>query len=400
MNIRYDGRRMGMSQHNVSDYSLDALMLDVEAVVDRLGLQRFALWAAGTSGPVALAYAARHPERVSHLILWHSWARAPDVFGSPQIRAVLELADKDWQLFTETFAHLALGWSAGDPARRVAAAMRESVSQEEFQAAIAAAREFDATAFLPQVKAPTLVLHRRQVLVLEMDVARSLASGMADARLAVLEGTSAGYALDDSQAVVDAVNEFLGEGEEPAAAARVEPPEASAFRTVLFTDVEGSTALTDRLGDAEARDLLREHERITRDALKGHGGSEVKTMGDGFMASFSSATKALECAIAIQRAFSERNELAEEPIKVRIGLNAGEPIAEDDPGGRGDLFGTAVNMAARIAAKAEAGEILASNVVRELVAGKEFLFNDRGDTELRGFEDPVRVYEVRWREDD
>jgi len=121
-------------------------------------------------------------------------------------------------------------------------------------------------------------------------------------------------------------------------------------------------------------------------------------MGDGFMASFSSATKALECAIAMQKAFAGHNESSEEPIKVRIGLNAGEPIAEDDPGGRGDLFGTAVNMAARIASKAEGGEILASNVVRELVAGKEFLFSDRGDTELRGFEEAIRVFEVRWRE--
>jgi len=123
----------------------------------------------------------------------------------------------------------------------------------------------------------------------------------------------------------------------------------------------------------------------------------VKTMGDGFMASFGSATKALECSISLQQAFAQRNDSAQEPIKVRIGLNAGEPIAEDDPSGRGDLFGTAVNMAARIASKAEAGEILVADVVRQLVAGKEFLFNDRGDTELRGFEDPVRVYEVRWQ---
>ncbi len=119
-------------------------------------------------------------------------------------------------------------------------------------------------------------------------------------------------------------------------------------------------------------------------------------MGDGFMASFSSATRALECAIAMQRAFAEHNESAPEPIRVRIGLNAGEPIAEDDPGGRGDLFGTAVNMAARIAEKAEGGEILVADVVRQLVAGKEFLFNDRGETELRGFEDAVRLYEVSW----
>ena len=147
------------------------------------------------------------------------------------------------------------------------------------------------------------------------------------------------------------------------------------------------------MGDSAARNVLREPERITREALNAHGGSEVKTIGDGFMASFSSATRALACAIAIQRAFADSD------IRVRIGLNAGEPIAEDDPGGRSDLYGTAVIVAARIAAQAQGGEVLVSDVVRQLVAGKGFLFNDRGDHALKGFEDPVRVFEVRWRED-
>ena len=120
-------------------------------------------------------------------------------------------------------------------------------------------------------------------------------------------------------------------------------------------------------------------------------------MGDGFMASFSSATKALECGIALQRAFAQYNESASEPIKVRVGLNAGEPIAEDDPDGRGDLFGTAVNLAARICSRAEGGEVLASEAVRQIVAGKGFLFSDLGESEMRGFEDPVRVYAVRWQ---
>ena len=124
------------------------------------------------------------------------------------------------------------------------------------------------------------------------------------------------------------------------------------------------------------------------------GGSEVKTMGDGFMASFSSATKALECAIAMQRAFTQHNESADEPILVRVGQNAGEPIAEDE-----DLFGTAVIEAARITASAKGGEILVADVVRQLTKGKDFLFADRGKTSLRGFEDPVRLYEVRWREE-
>ena len=117
-------------------------------------------------------------------------------------------------------------------------------------------------------------------------------------------------------------------------------------------------------------------------------------MGDGFMTSFSSSTRALDCAIAMQRAFADHNESAEEPILVRIGLNAGEPIAEDD-----DLYGTAVNLAARIAAHAKGGEILASEAVRQIVAGKKFPFSDRGETTLRGFEDRVHIYQVSWGEE-
>ncbi len=250
--------------------------------------------------------------------------------------------------------------------------------------------EFDVTALLPQVRLPTLVLHRRQVPFPDVALARDLASRMPNSHLAVLEGTILSPWLGDMEAAASAIDEFVGEVEEAAQ----EPPEAGHVHTILFTDVEGSTALTQRLGDAKARDLLREHERMVREALKAHGGSEVKTMGDGFMASFSSATKALECAIAMQRAFAEHNESAEEPILVRVGLNAGEPIAEDE-----DLFGTAVNLAARICAQAEAGQILAPIVVRELAAGKQFMFADLGETELRGFEDPVRLYELRWQEE-
>jgi class 3 adenylate cyclase len=190
--------------------------------------------------------------------------------------------------------------------------------------------------------------------------------------------------------MMKAIEEFLGEGEEARAARGAPSREPGGLVTILFTDVEGSTALTERLGDAKAREVLRNHERIVREALRAHGGAEVKALGDGFMASFSSATRALECAIAMQRAFAAHSESAGEPIRVRIGLNAGEPIAEE-----ADLFGTAVNMAARIAAQAAGGEILAANVVRELAAGKGFLFADRGSVALRGFEDPVRLYELR-----
>jgi len=396
--IRYDGRGSGLSERDVADYSLDARVVELEAVADRLGLDRFALFGAVTWGPVAIAYAARHPERVSHLILWDSYARASDWSRSPLVQAIRALMDKDWETYTEMAAHSVLGWSAGEAARRYAALIRESITPETLRTVRSAQDEVDVTALLPQVRSPTLVLHPRQSPVPDVNVARGLASRIPDARLALLEGTAGAPYLGDTEAVLAAIDEFLGEGEEATAEAE---PAAGAFRTVLFTDVEGSTALTQRLGDAKAREVLRAHERIVREALKAHGGSEVKTMGDGFMASFSSATRALECAIAMQRAFADWNAARPEPvegraeeIRVRIGLNAGEPIAEEE-----DLFGTAVILAARIAAKAEGGEIVASDVVRQLVAGKGFLFSDRGDVALRGFEDPVRLFEVRWREE-
>jgi class 3 adenylate cyclase len=390
--VRYDGRGSGLSEREVTDFSLEAHLLDLEAVVDRLGLERFALMGGFTVGPVAITYAARHVERMSHLVLWCCWARAADVYRSPLAQSIVALRGKDWETYTETVAHSLLGWSEGEPARRFAELMRESITQEVARAALGAAMQFDVTALLPEVKVPTLIVHRRQVPWPDVAVARGLASRIPDARLALLEGESLVPFLGDMDAVLAAIDEFLDEGEE--AAAEAEAPEAGAFRTVLFTDVEGSTALTQRLGDAKAREVLREHERIVREALNAHGGSEVKTMGDGFMASFTSATKALECAIAMQRAFAEHNESTAESILVRVGLNAGEPIAEDD-----DLFGTAVNRAARITAAARGGEILVANVVRELAEGKDFLFADRGEANLKGFDEPVRLFQVRWEKE-
>jgi class 3 adenylate cyclase/pimeloyl-ACP methyl ester carboxylesterase len=398
--VRYDPRGCGLSERDAEDFSLDALTSDLECVVDALDLEKFALFAYFSSGPVAVNYVVRHPERVSHLILWCSYARGSDYTGSRPVEATRLLLDSDWEIYTETAAHVLLGWAQGEEARRLAEYMREAVEPETARALFTAIEGFDVTPLLSQIRCPTLVLHRRQVPWATDRVPKEIAAGVPGASLVLLDGTSPVPGLGNMNAVLGAIGEFLGcEFEQP-------EPEAAPVHTILFTDVEGSTALTERLGDASAREVMREHERITRDALRAHGGSEVKTMGDGFMASFGSATKALECAIAIQKAFAEptsslpaRPEVSKEravdgaPIRVRCGLNAGEPIAEDD-----DLFGTAVIVAARIAAQAQGGEILVSDVVRQLVAGKGFLFNDRGEHALKGFEDPVRMFEVSWRE--
>jgi class 3 adenylate cyclase len=406
--VWYDCRGTGLSQREVADYSLDAMVMDLDTVANRLEVERFVLLGRYFAATVAISYAAHHRDRVSHLVLWSPYVQASDFTQWPQAQALLKVLDTDWELFTETLAHSAMHWSGGEAAHRAAALIREGVTHAGYKAWIDALPTFDVSDVLSQITAPTLVLQPRASVIPRMNVAMNLASRIPNARLAVLEGTSA-LRTWATRTVAAAIDEFLSEGVEPAVAV---PPEAGAFRTILFTDVEGSTALTQRLGDTKAREVLRGHERIVREALKAHGGSEVKTMGDGFMASFGSATRALECAIAMQRAFAEWNAAAvarpstgsgraeeagpgrAEVIRVRIGLNAGEPIAEE-----GDLFGTAVILASRIGAKAAGGEILASDVVRQLVAGKGFLFSDRGETALRGFEDPVRLFEVRWRKE-
>jgi class 3 adenylate cyclase len=185
------------------------------------------------------------------------------------------------------------------------------------------------------------------------------------------------------------VVEFLGRLREPRVG---EPWVATAFRTILFTDIEGSTALTQRLGDARALAVMRAHDAIVREALQEGGGSEVDHAGDGIMASFTSVVRAIGCAIAIQRKMAAHNETAEVPFRVRIGLSAGEPVTESDR-----LFGAAIQLAARTCACADGNQIFASNVVRELCIGKGFVFEDRGSVPLKGFDQPMQLFEVSWQ---
>jgi class 3 adenylate cyclase len=173
------------------------------------------------------------------------------------------------------------------------------------------------------------------------------------------------------------VARFLGRTDDPATSGR---EAESAFRIILFTDLEGSTAMVQRLCD---------------DALAAHGGREVKHTGDGIMASFASVRSALACATAVQRGFAEHaRERPDEPMRVRIGMSAGEPVAEGD-----DLFGAAVQLAARLCALAEPGAVMVSAVLRDLSIGKGFAFGETVRPGLKGFPAPVEACELRWAED-
>jgi class 3 adenylate cyclase len=313
------------------------------------------------------------------------------------------MAHEEWEDYTNTMAAANVGYDQPELIQTLAQRMREAMSPAAVQAFFEALGAIDVRPSLPMLKLPTLVMFREGLAMqaLTLEDAQAVASAIPSAELVT---TTVAPGESWSQADTDAIERFLGiEPEVGATPAPAEPPPArprqvsAGLQTILFTDIEANTELLQRVGDAAWRDILRNHERITRGLLAEHGGTEIKTIGDAFMTAFNSASAALECAIALQQAFASHNlkpqsEVPHE-LRIRIGINAGEPIAEDD-----DLFGTAVTTASRIQSLAKGGEILVSDVVRQLVAGKGFMFDDRGETVLRGFDDPVRIFAVRVEE--
>jgi class 3 adenylate cyclase len=191
---------------------------------------------------------------------------------------------------------------------------------------------------------------------------------------------------------LSAVEAFLGRVSDPAPTGpKAEPAYDAALRAIMFTDIVDSTAMTARLGDARAVEMVRAHDALVRRALKEKRGREVKHMGDGIMAAFDDAAAAIECARAIQQAFEAFNLASREKLRVRIGVDAGEPIEDSN-----DLFGSTVQMAARLCQTAEPEGILVSRTVHDLVAA-QFDLSEREPRMLKGFAEPVTPYTVAWR---
>ncbi len=196
-----------------------------------------------------------------------------------------------------------------------------------------------------------------------------------------------GYVANEMIEVdLSAVEAFLGRIHDPPSAKTL-PIDDSAFRAIMFTDMVGSTEMTAKLGDAMAVEVLRAHDAIIRRSLEHYRGSEIKHLGDGIMASFDDAPSSVACAIKIQQELASYNENSGTPIRVRIGIHAGEPVEESN-----DLFGTAVQIAARICDVAQAGTILVSREVKEACSGANLAFAPTGSESLKGFSEPVQLF--------
>jgi class 3 adenylate cyclase len=380
--IMFDKRGTGLSDRSEQLPDIDRRMLDIEAVMAAAGSSEAAFFAISEGGPMALLFAAAHPERTRALVLWGTYARvtrdAEYPIGLPP--GTLEQAAEHLEPTWGTGVGLG-SWApsvAHDPAERemFARVQRMGASPGAAMALMTSYMSIDVRAALPLVRVPTLVMHRSGDRMIPAELGRYLADHIAGARWALMDGTDHFWWTQDEDVVLDEVEQFLtGTTSAP------EPDRVLA--TVLFTDIVDSTGVATRLGDREWRRLLDRHDSMAAAHVERHRGRVVKTTGDGVLATFDGPARAVRCARAIT---SDASRLG---LAVRAGAHTGEVELRGE-----DVAGVAVHLAQRVSSLAEPGEVLVSRTLVDLVVGSGLDFTDRGEHELRGAPGSWRIFAV------
>lgn len=378
----FDKRGQGLSDRPGRPPTLEESMDDLKAVIEAAGFERPVLFAVSEGGPMSLLYAATYPSRVSSLVLLGTFARMlktadfPPGIEAEQLDRWGEIVRRDWggPVGLAVWAPSRVGDREFE--RWWARLLRQGTSPAGAIALMDLYREMDVRGILPALDVPTLVLHRAGDRMVPAAQGRYLAESIAGARYVELPGEDHLPFASDLDALLEEVEEFLVGSRGAAESER-------ALATILFTDIVGSTEKAAELGDSGWRQLLERHDAAVRRQLTLHRGREVKTMGDGFLATFDGPARAIRCASAL------REEVAGLGIEVRAGIHTGEVELIGD-----DVGGMAVNIGARIGALAEGGEVLVSSTVRELVVGSGLEFADRGVQTLKGAPGEWRLFAI------
>jgi class 3 adenylate cyclase len=384
--VLFDWRGLGASGPAPSGFSLEAFVSDLESVVKAVSADQVDLVGQAALAHVAIEYAARHPKGVRRLALamFSAGGNSPRVDGR---FADLHVHVEKWPLFAELYSLAAYGWTDIELARVSRARLESRFDSGLWIELMSALESIDSTARGPELSMP-LSIHLVEGITTAADVAgaRRLVATAADGRVQMHPAVSSEItSRADGPAVLAGAAAFLREG--------LSVPGAGQHnvQTVLFTDLAGSTDMYSRLGDEAARAIVGAHDSAFRRAIAEFDGREVKHTGDGIMASFDSPVDAVRCALAVRHEIEVYNDTHDaEGIHVRFGLNSGEPMV--DP--TADLFGLSVTLASRIANWGEPGRVLVSDVVRQLLLGKGFQFDGVGEIELKGFPEPVAIFEV------
>jgi len=373
--ICFDKRGTGLSDRVAHLPHMDERMDDLRAVMDAVRVERASLLGISEGGSLAALFAASHPERSQSLVLLGSFAQFRQLATDEAFDRLIKYMDE--------------AWGSGKILRAFAPSKVDDAALQQWwgkferlgaspSAAIALMRmnrEIDISGILPSIRIPTLVLHRTGDTLISIEGGRELAAGIPGARLVELPGADHLFFLDD------AGERALAEIEEFLTGSRSAPVVDRVLATVVFEDIVDSTRRADRTGDRAWRDLLEAHDKTVRRELSRFRGKEVKSLGDGFLATFDGPARAIHCASAI------RDSLRGFHVPVRIGLHTGEvELAEND------VRGIAVHIASRVAQLGGADDVLVSRTVKDLVAGSGIKFEDFGAHALKGIPEPWQVF--------
>jgi pimeloyl-ACP methyl ester carboxylesterase len=376
--VRFDKRGTGMSDRPPGIPTADERMADALAVMDAAGVARAHVLGWSEGGPLGVMVAATYPERVQSLTLYGTQARftrGDDYpFGDEESEAHYGELERDWgsEVLAREFVPDA------DPAavRRLAAYYQAGASPSAAVALSRANAAMDVRGLLASIRVPTLVLNRQHDPVAPGETGKYLAERIPGSRFIQLPGSAHAPWLEDAERFCTEVEHFV-------TGVRPVEREPGAVRTILHCDIVGSTARAVSLGDERWSELLADYDTSAELAVAAHGGRVVDRTGDGFMAAFEGPVGAIRAARRLQQDAQELD------LQVRAGLHIGEVREEG-----GLLRGIAVHVAARVMSEAQGGEILVSETVRDVVAGANLSFSDRGARELKGIEGQRRLFAV------
>ena len=372
----YDKRGCGLSDPVTEPPAVEERIDDTRAVMDAEGIESAVVFGCSEGATLSAFFAAAHPDRVSHAILYGSFARiVPDPPDYPWSVLGNQTAEATMEMFRETMKS---GWGEGVTLILLAPSLleteervwwgryeRAAMSPRSFETLMLANVELDLRPALPVISAPTLVMHRDGD-AMPFGGGKYVAEHIPGARFVELHGEDHWPWVGDPDEVCDHVEEFL-------TGHRSAPVSDRILATVMFTDIVGSTERASELGDRRWRELLDEHERLTREQLERHQGREVKTTGDGVLATFDGPARAIRCATSIASATDRLG------LPVRVGLHTGECERRN-----GDIGGIAVHIGARVMAEAGPSEVLVSRTVKDLTVGSDIAFEERGAHRLKG----------------